>query len=149
MVFDHINHANVYFCLHPLFAAAFEFISEQSRALPPGRIEMQPMGMYALIQEFEPQPVSDWLLEAHKRYIDIQYLEFGSETIYHARADTLEMLSYDQEKDYVAMRGEGQPLKLGAGDFCILLPQDAHLANRLGSGAGLARKVVLKIPLAY
>ncbi len=149
MISDHINYAHVYFSLHPLFAAAFEFITTQSRVLPPGRIELQSKGMYALIQEFEPQPVSEWLLEAHKRYIDIQYLEYGSETIYYARVETLETLSYDAEKDYTALRGEGQPLRLAAGIFCILFPQDAHLANRIGSGAGLARKVVVKVPLAY
>lgn len=148
MVFDHITHAHVYFCLHPLFEAAFEFISAQSRALPPGRIELQPKGLYALIQEFEPQPVNEWVLEAHKRYIDIQYLESGSETIYYARTETLETLSYDEEKDYAALRGEGLPLRLAVGNFCILFPQDAHLANRIGNGVDLARKVVVKVPLS-
>lgn len=147
MIFDHIDHAPLYFCMHPLFEAAFEFISVQSHGLPPGRMELQPKGLYALIQEFEPQPVGEWVMEAHKRYIDIQYLESGSETIYYARAETLETLNYDEEKDYAALRGQGQPLRLAAGNFCILFPQDAHLANRIGNGVSLARKVVVKVPL--
>lgn len=147
MIHDTIDHAETYFPLHPLFSAAFAFIRERSAALPPGRVELVPAGLYALIQEFEPQPMRGKMMEAHKKYIDIQYLAKGSEIIYVARTEQLQVLSYDAEKDYLSLQGIGQAIRLRPSEFCILFPQDAHLANCLAESSSPARKVVVKVPL--
>ncbi|MGI6688227.1 MAG: YhcH/YjgK/YiaL family protein [Christensenellales bacterium] len=83
--------------------------------------------------------------EVHRRYIDLQIVLEGRETIAWLPMDSLGSLSpYDEEKDIQTSPDPqpGAPCTLEAGMFAIYFPEDAH---RPGNGQGEIRKAVLKV----
>ena len=144
MILDTFSRAAVYTTLHPLFEAGFQFIREQGASAAVGRYELAG-GAYAMVQEYQTQAVEGALFEFHRRYIDIQYVAQGSETIYFASLDRLKAGEYEYEKDYLPLGGSGSALALQAGDFAVFFPQDGHLPSRVTSdGPGTVRKIVVK-----
>jgi biofilm protein TabA len=147
MIFDQISNASQYTSLHPLFAEGFAFIRQRGANSPVGRYEL-PGGAYALVQEYEGKPLEGAKFEAHRRFIDIQYLVYGEETMYYAPLQRLAAGEYQPDKDYLPLEGIGLPLYVQAGDFLIFYPQDAHLPGRLtAAGPRPVKKVVVKIPV--
>lgn len=83
--------------------------------------------------------------EVHKRYIDLQIILAGTETIAWLPQDHLTNFApYDQEKDIQTSLDPqaGSPCVLAAGMFGIFFPEDAH---RPGNGTGTVRKAVVKV----
>jgi YhcH/YjgK/YiaL family protein len=147
MILDRLPHASLYSALNPLFAEGFAFIAAQAGYVP-GRYPLSG-GAYAMVQEYDSQPVGDEKFEAHRRFIDIQYIASGEEIMYYAELDQLTPGEYHAGKDYIDLDGAGLPLHLQAGEFVIFFPQDAHLSSRCTeAGPRPVRKVVIKVPVA-
>jgi YhcH/YjgK/YiaL family protein len=147
MIIDTLDNARLYENLHPLFAAGFEWVRAAGADLAPGRFELDG-GMYALVQAYESKPVEGALFEAHRKFIDIQYILSGEETIYYAPLARLDAGEYQPEKDYLPLTGAGMPLALRAGDFAVFFPADAHLPGRVSaSGPSPVKKIVIKVPV--
>jgi biofilm protein TabA len=147
MIHDALVNAAFYTEIHPLFAEGFRFIREQAASAAAGRYELSG-GAYALVQVYETKPATGALFEAHRRFIDIQYVASGSELIYYANLDKLQAGEYQPEKDYLGLAGSGSALAVGAGEFVIFFPQDGHLPSReTPAGPAPVKKVVVKIPV--
>jgi YhcH/YjgK/YiaL family protein len=147
MILDTISNAEMYTGLHPLFAEGFRFIREQGLSAAVGCCELE-NGAYALVQEYQTQAPEGALFESHRRFIDIQYLASGRETVYFANLNQLKAGEYQPEKDYLPLEGSGSALSLKAGDFAVFFPQDGHLPSRVTpDGPGAVRKIVVKIPV--
>jgi biofilm protein TabA len=102
-----------------------------------------------MVQEYDSQPVGAEKFEAHRRFIDIQYIASGEEIMYYAELEQLTPGEYHADKDYMDLDGAGLALTVRAGDFVIFFPQDAHLSSRCtGAGPRPVRKVVIKVPVA-
>jgi biofilm protein TabA len=145
MVLDQITNAAAYNGLHPLFAEGFRFIVEQAVSAAVGRYELSG-GAYALVQEYDTKPLEGAKFEAHRRFIDIQYIVSGEEIMFYAPIDRLQAGEYLPEKDYLALDGKGSPLYVQPGDFAVFYPQDAHLPSRAAAaGPKPVKKVVVKI----
>ena len=89
--------------------------------------------------------------EAHREYIDIQYLISGEEKICCAPLEYLkEKAAYNTEKD-VAFYDEAdvkpQELLLGNGYFAILYPQDGHMPQLCVKEPMAVKKVVVKVKI--
>ena len=147
MILDTLSQAEMYTALHPLFEEGLRFIREQGASAAVGRCELAG-GAYALVQEYQTQAPEGALFESHRRFIDIQYVASGSETVYFATIDRLKAGEYQPEKDYLPLEGSGSALVLQAGDFAVFFPQDGHLPSRVSpDGPGTVRKIVVKIPV--
>ena len=83
--------------------------------------------------------------EAHRRYIDVQYVHVGGEHLGHAHLSTLVAGEYDADRDLVPATGSGSLVALAAGSFAILWPQDAHRPGVAVDAPRHVRKVVLKV----
>ena len=147
MILDLLDHHDLYESLHPLFQSAFYFIETCDPDLKPGRYELPEKGMYALVQTYLTKSVEGALFEAHRNFIDIQYIVEGRERVYYAPLSSLNAGPYEPDRDYVPADGEGQPLILTAGAFGIFFPQDAHLPSRQVSVPEAVRKIVVKVPV--
>lgn len=146
MILDQLTYYHQYEAIHRLFPAAFRFIETCDPAIEPGRYELED-GMYVMVQAYQTKPVEGALFEAHRAFIDIQYIAEGSERIDYAPVPTLQAEDYQPEKDYLPLRGSGQPLLLYAGAFCIFFPQDAHLPSRFIDQPAPVKKIVIKVPV--
>jgi YhcH/YjgK/YiaL family protein len=147
MILARLEQADRYLSLHADFSAAFAFIRGQPLSdLPEGRIEIAG-AIYAMVSRSPARHRSEARLEAHRKYIDLQYVIAGIEEMgWSARSDCQQPHGqYNAEKDveffadtpnsYVTVR---------PGEFVIFFPDDAH-APLIGTGE--VRKVVVKVRL--
>ena len=52
---------------------------------------------------------------------------------------------YDEARDFLPADGEGEFLRMTAGDFAMFGPQDAHMPGMALGGPAPVRKIVLKV----
>jgi biofilm protein TabA len=114
------------------------------------RVEIDGKEIYALVQVYETIRSTELVkLEAHKSYIDVQYIVSGEEMMGWAPKDAMrDVTSYNPDKDVyhgLAERASLTPVIVRAGHAAIFYPEDAH-APKLAVGAPVAvRKIVLKV----
>ena len=88
--------------------------------------------------------------EAHDKYIDVQIIVSGQETIEVAdREDSGFEITKPYVHDIVFMNGEVEKkeIQLKAGEFCVLYPKDSHKPGVNFDGQHKVQKIVIKIPV--
>lgn len=147
MIADSLRHHAFYRNLHPALPAAFDYLRHFDPATPDGRVDLDGDRVFALIQSYETVAAEQKRYEAHRVYMDLQYLVEGVERVYHLPLDRLtEEAAYDADKDVAKYAGEdAQALVLRAGDFAIFYPHDGHKPSCADGPPGRVKKVVFKI----
>ncbi|MBL0346951.1 YhcH/YjgK/YiaL family protein [Candidatus Villigracilis affinis] len=146
MVIDRIENAPLYYAIHPRFKSAFDYIRQiDINAIPVGRHEIDGENMYALVQEYNTKLKEEGKWEAHRRYIDLQYVVQGAEGMGYANIHHLQQGDYDTNKDFLPLFGEGDQVVLKSGYFVLLFPEDAHMPGMAIGNPKPAKKVVIKI----
>ena len=129
---------------------AFAFIRENNlHALPLGRYDLE-NGVFANVQEYFTKEES--VYEAHKKYIDLQYIVSGEEIIYVSDISEVQecVESYDETKDiaFYQTAQSCRKVKLEKDTFVILFPNDAHKpCISVCGNPSEVRKVVVKTPV--
>jgi YhcH/YjgK/YiaL family protein len=98
-----------------------------------------------MVQQYNTKPRKAGIWEAHRRYIDLQYVIQGAEKIGYANLTRLAQGEYDANKDFLPLFGEGEFLTLMSGDFIILMPEDAHMPGIAINALFQVKKIVIKI----
>jgi YhcH/YjgK/YiaL family protein len=153
MIADRIEDSETYGAAGSRLEKALAWLrSTDTTRLEVGSIEIEGDEIYALIQEYMTEAVTDWSLEFHERYADIQYVIEGCELIYwESRSRTRVSIPYDASRDVgFCEAGTPKPTYLRAGDMCVLFPQDAHRpkCRWQPDTAEKVRKVVIKVLVA-
>lgn len=121
-------------------------------ALPTGKHEIQGSQIYVSVAEYESEPKEKRRLEAHVKYIDIQYIQAGEEMIGCGPLAEASGITEDRlaEKDvifYSEVARETEVI-LTPGMFAVYFPWDVHRPNcRAGGQAAKVRKLVVKIAM--
>ena len=145
MIIDRIENATLYYPLHPKFKQAFDYVNSiDVYSIPVGRHEIDNK-MYVLVQEYTTKLKEQGKWEAHRRYIDLQYVVQGAEGIGYVNIHDLRQDEYVAEKDFLPLFGEGQQIELRSGYFVLLFPEDAHMPSMALGKSQPARKIVVKI----
>jgi YhcH/YjgK/YiaL family protein len=146
MILDRIENAHLYYRVHKRFQNAFDYISKINiHTLPVGRHEIDGTNMYALVQEYSTKPKEKGIWEAHRCYIDLQYVVQGAEGIGYANIHQLRQGEYDDSRDFLPLHGQGGLLTLTSGSFVLLMPEDAHMPGLVIGEPADVRKIVVKI----
>jgi len=105
--------------------------------------------IYALLMTYNSEPETVRSFEAHRRYIDVQFILAGRETIFWVPTEELAATGdYSDEKDIVFLSGEARArLQLTPGSFAVFYPEDAHKPNCAWDAPERVRKVVVKVRL--
>lgn len=154
MILDQLKNADSYKALSPEIAAAFDYLRRTDFSkTPDGRQEIDGDRVYAIVQRYRSKPSTEAKWEAHRRYLDVQYIAEGVERIgYAPLKDGLAVEhDYDSQKDYVLYRAQGDLLLVPAGSFAVFGPQDVHapcLATGGPETSGDVCKVVVKCRVA-
>jgi len=110
--------------------------------------------IYAIVQDYYSKPLSEGKFEAHKKYIDIQYVVKGEEAMGVGDiADFDESTEYDETKDIVFLDPKKQSMpdlfELKEKEFVIFMPSDAHMPSLATEKSELSpayvKKVVVKV----
>jgi YhcH/YjgK/YiaL family protein len=146
MIIDRIENASLYYEVHIKFKLAFGYIeSIDTATIPAGKYEIDGTAMYALVQEYNTKLKEQGRWEAHRRYIDLQYMVQGTEGMGYSNIHHLQQGEYDASKDFLPLFGEGDQVALKSGSFVLLLPEDAHMPGMAIGEPAPIKKVVIKI----
>lgn len=149
MIFDNIKNAQTYFKLGANFKKAFEFL-QGAPGLQLGKYEIEGDNIWANIQEYQTKLPQEGRLEAHRKYIDIQFIIKGEEKFGCLNiAQTLEDTPYSVQDDLEFLKAkEGENInfiKAKEGDFLIFFPSDAHMPCICTDVPKYLKKAVVKI----
>lgn len=151
MIVDSLTNASCYEAAHPRLREVFAYLARTDfSGLPDGSCQIGGGPCRAILQSYASKAPQEARLEAHRRFADVQFIVSGEEKIGYApigRAGA-PVAPYDDARDIVFLDGGFEAVTLRAGDFALLLPQDAHAPGiRTGDAPAQVRKVVVKIPV--
>lgn len=104
--------------------------------------------VYAIVSKYLSKNGEDARYEAHKKYIDIQYVFDGRELIGHTTLNRKKdvLVPYDDEKDIEFMTvTEGRNLRANPGSFFIFFPDDIHRPGLKDGENAPVSKIVVKV----
>ena len=85
MVLDQLAHARLYGGLSPILQRTLDYlVTTDWEGSATGRIEFEGDDVFALVSDYDTRPSESVPWEAHRRYIDVQYVHRGTERIGHA-----------------------------------------------------------------
>ena len=149
MIADTLAQHSRYHILSPHFAAAFKFLENLPAQPQLGRHDLDGDNCFALVQTYTSKPLAAAKFEAHRKYLDIQYIQSGCETILWTPLTGLTQVTepYVAERDiaFFATPPQWTPLQLCAGQFAIFCPEDGHAPGVEYDGPVNVLKTVIKI----
>ncbi len=148
MIIDKIKNIDLYSELSERISKAINFLQETDFSnFEPGRIEIDNDNIFALLSEYQTKNPDDCRLEAHRKYIDIQYIVSGSELIGYAPLNNQTVIEkYSEEKDVIFFEGKTSLMRLDAGMFAVFFPDDLHKpCIQAKKTSKTVQKVVVKI----
>lgn len=145
MIFDSINNAEYYFAIDANIKKGLEFLknTKNLEELTTGKHEIDGDNVFALVQHYKTKDFEFDKWEAHKKYLDIQFMVQGTENIAVARIEDMQPnTEYKTEGDYWLFTGNGNNIKMTENKFLILSPEDIHQPGLVCNDAA---KSVIKI----
>ncbi len=151
MIFDNISNWQTYAPLSEGIREGLAYLAQMTPDTPVGVYEISPRAR-AIVSEYTTQPENPKGFEAHRAYLDIQFLLAGEEQIACLPLEYLQETSpYNPEKDIIFYADGGalpaQNLPIGHGYFAILFPQDGHKPGLCLNGPVPVKKVVVKVKM--
>jgi YhcH/YjgK/YiaL family protein len=131
-----------------LWEMIFTFLAETDLGqLDTGRYPLAGDSLFMIVDEYRTQDVKERKYEAHRKYIDLQYLVSGKELIGIAKLDDQEVLvPYNKEHDIAFFRvDEGDYRLADSSVFFIFFPDDIHQPCVNADRSTPVRKIVFKI----
>ena len=152
MIYDKIDNLEIYAGISEDIRLGLEWLRDVNPDIEKGVYEISPC-VKAIVSEYTTKEVNENGYEAHREYIDIQYLLKGSEKICCLPLEYLkEAQAYKAEIDaafYVEADVKPQEMLMGNGYFAIFYPQDGHMPCLSVCGPVDIKKVVIKVELYY
>lgn len=114
-----------------------------------GRVSLNGDRLYMNFAEYDTHDQKSGITEAHKRYIDVMYMVDGTETVYVKPAEKLGKITraYDAADDAILAETENDcsAVRLDAGSFLILFPEEAHAPGCHSDGSRHVKKIIGKV----
>lgn len=129
---------------------AIDFLKNCPADQRDGTIEIDGENIFAIVQSYETKQQKDApRFEAHRKYIDIQYLLSGRELMGWAPLESVTVAEpYDDDKDILfgtAPANQSAFISFTAGQAIILQPADAHAPGLAKGTPRPVKKIVVKI----
>ena len=127
---------------------ALDYIQNLDKStLTPGKHEVNDEFFYNYM-EYEAKEPTDSIYEAHKNYVDIQYIVEGQERVDVSFEAYMELdTPYDAEKDIMFFKNPTESFSriLGADEYIIVLPHELHKPGQKVGENGNVKKIVGKV----
>jgi YhcH/YjgK/YiaL family protein len=133
-----------------LWDKAFTYLKETNlQTLTNGRHVIDGDNVYAIVTEAPSKDYDKTAFEAHRKYIDLQYVITGEENMGKAPLGAVTVnRPYNENADIGYYTGEGQIYSVPQNNFMVFFPSDAHRPNITPGGNKIVKKIVIKIKLA-
>ena len=149
MVYDKIDNIETYKGLSEDIYEGLKFLQQAEPDIENGVHVINPR-VKAIVLEYETKAVNENGYEAHRKFIDIQYLLKGTEKNCCLPIEKLkETKPYKEEIDaaFYEAAVPAQELMLGDGFFAIYFPQDGHMPCLIVDESEKVKKVVVKVEI--
>lgn len=147
MIYDTLDHLEAYRGVHPGVMRGLELLRDTDFSQwEDGRHEIDGERLFILLQSYETKPEND-TPEAHRKYIDIQYLLSGQEQMGVGPLEEMtEEVEARPEGDIWFYRGPLSAILLSGRRFTALWPGDAHAPGiAVDRKSAPCRKCVVKV----
>lgn len=150
MIIDVIENAKQYQGINAGVDRILENVTNYtSEHYPAGRISLDGDNLYMNLEMYQTHSREVGAIEAHCKYIDVMYIVEGTETIYVKPVKKLKNVrkEYNSEKDILLADIDDDTIavRLTAGSFVVLFPQDAHAPGCHADSNGFVKKIVGKV----
>jgi biofilm protein TabA len=146
MITDHLTNGLCYAAIDARLARAIEFLQRSNlAAMPEGRHDIDGDAIYALVQSYTSKLPEEGRWEVHQRYADLQIVVDGEERMGYGQIGRFARGPYDAAKDVEFLTGDGDFVRLSAGEFIVLWPGEVHMPGMAAVGPTAVRKIVVKI----
>ena len=147
MIKDNLIYAETYYSMSDNLKKGFEWLKSHDLVnIECKKHEIDGDRIYANVQEYETKEDANY--EAHRRYIDIQYVVKGREYIGVTNIkDCNTCEKYDKSKDieFLKCKNETNYQLLDEGEFMVLYPHDAHKPSINPNKTEFVKKIVVKV----
>lgn len=148
MIIGDIHHPECAGLSPVLLEAVRLAVKAQPQQREPGRYELQGDDIYMNVMRFATQSAESKKAELHEKFIDIQILLQGEETIHCGVADSArECDVWHKEEDYqlCAAIADQQQVTMKPGMFAIFFPGEPHKPGVQGAASMEIKKAVIKV----
>lgn len=152
MILDTIENAGQYEGLNSRVASALRAMQAYTpENYPGGKVELDGDNLYLLLNAYDTHCADGALCEAHRQYLDIMYMVEGEETVYVKPTARLCDVRQPYSAEIDALLGgtdkDATPVRLTAGSFLILFPQDAHTPACNTDTTHSVKKIIGKVKI--
>jgi YhcH/YjgK/YiaL family protein len=128
MIIDKLINSGLYEFKSERIKKAIDYIkSTDLDSLADCRSEIDGDNIYVIKSTYKTKSKDEAYTEAHRKYIDVQYILSGAEKIGYAPLRSQKTYKvYDKENDYELYDAECSYITFSKGMFAILFPEDLH-----------------------
>ena len=147
MIIDRLANRAPLFQLSPRLARALDYLrATDVRSVTLGRHDIDGDRLFALVQEYTTRAADQCVWEAHRRYIDVQFVVAGVERMGYANLgrDAGARSRTTQRATSRSSSPASEFVTIRAGMFAIFGPEDVHSPGHAAGEPSLVRKVVVK-----
>ncbi|MBU9725345.1 YhcH/YjgK/YiaL family protein [Diplocloster modestus] len=152
MIIEKLESAGTYGWIGQELAKALDYLKHTDlKTLPEGRVEIDGDRMFAVVQVYKTSGEEELKFEAHRAYLDVQYIIEGTEKILISNIENFhqEAVPYRPEEDIVFYQEtpKSVALILQEGDYAVFTPEDCHKTrcDVNGKEKQNVKKVIVKI----
>ena len=150
MIYDKIDNWELYAGISEDLRLGLKYLKNVSPDVELSVHELSPR-VKAVVSEYTTKEENENGYEAHREWIDIQYLLKGNEKICCLPLEYLkETKAYDAGKNaafYEEAGVAGQEMQVGNGYFAVFFPQDGHKPGLCAGECEQVKKVVVKMKI--
>lgn len=153
MIYDSLINIQSYSHLSKDIFKGLSFLNRVESTIEVGSYEISPR-VKAIVSEYCTKKENENGYEAHRDYIDIQYVIIGEEIVRYIPLSNLnEVKPYSLANDIAfyepTEKDVEKPLEMviGGGFFSILFPQDGHMPQLCKDEPQNVKKVVVKVKI--
>ena len=148
MIYDRFENLNLYCRPGSRLHRALVFARDVARTVPDGRIDIDGDRLYASVATYETGSKDERRFEGHRKYIDVQVLLDGEESIEVSLDKDLPTLeAYDEKRDVMFLKPPQHvaSLVMKPGCFGVFYPNDIHRPGCHLREKRRVRKIVMKV----
>ncbi len=149
MILDTLENADLYKNLDANLTLGLEYLKKTDFSkLEMGKYEIKGNEVFAILQAYNTKAEADCKLEAHKKYVDIQYMVSGKEIMGVVPFDNQKITKDLPDNDVTFFEGTGEPILVNEGSFTVFFQTDVHAPGIKVTTSEKIIKVVVKVALA-
>lgn len=147
MIIDQLSNVQTYENISANLQKAFDYMKNTDLdQLKEGKYPIDGDKVFAIVSEYETKSLEEGAWEAHRKYMDVQYIISGKEKMGYAPLNEMKTtVEYDEEKDILFLEGEGDFVTVKEGMFAIFAPNDVHMpCIKIGESQHI-KKLIVKV----